>query len=470
MKIDQIINEMTSSGAVASVSMPLGATQKRAKESVDVKGLKPVSKLKNAKKKGPYANSIVENKEQVKVSEAELQEDDLIIIPGRGPKRKNGFVPKGQSRVDHEVEMARSDVLATMKNAKSIYHMLKDRSEEEGIEGWVQEKLIKANDYLNAVKEYYDEQMMQEMNGGVIAAGGVGEGVAEGSVWSSADQKMKHYSEFPHTHSAANDIRSSMSGKVIVTKGARLSALGNDNYLNLDTGVQPIKLDPAGVVKQGVAEAKSPQEFMSQITKVDPSILDKKKDSPYYMAGKMLSKYADKIGQDSMDFSDFKQHAALLMGGPEDNMRSAKQVRNLDTAARDIILDMIWEYSSTQKDADTYYKISGFKRLRESTKSTRAGVAEGQLNEKFKSQQQAKLMYAVAGNKDVSKKTGVSQKVAKEFIKKSHDQKVSQLPKKVKKTTEEIQTGGSKGLPFPGTYEQETNKFKYKGQRRTPTL
>lgn len=98
------------------------------------------------------------------------------------------------------------------------------------------------------------------------------------------------------------------------------------------------------------------------------------------------------------------------------------------------------------------------------------GLSEGQLNEKFKSQQQAKLMYAVAGNKDVSKKTGVSQKVAKEFIKKSHDQKVSQLPKKVKKTTEEIQTGGSKGLPFPGTYEQETNKFKYKGQRRTPTL
>jgi hypothetical protein len=180
MKIDQIINEMTSSGAVASVSMRLGATQKRAKESVEVKGLKPVSKLKNAKKKGPYANSIVENKEQVKVSEAELQEDDLIVIPGRGPKRKNGFVPKGQSRVDHEVEMARSDVLATMKNAKSIYHMLKNRSEEEGIEGWVQEKLIKANDYLNAVKEYYDEQMMQEMNGGVIAAGGVGEGVAEG--------------------------------------------------------------------------------------------------------------------------------------------------------------------------------------------------------------------------------------------------------------------------------------------------
>jgi len=82
----------------------------------------------------------------------------------------------------------------------------------------------------------------------------MGESVAEGSVWSSVDQKMKHHSEFPHTHSAAIDIRSSMSGEVIVPKGARLSALGNDNYLNLDTGGQPFKLDPAGVVKQGVTE------------------------------------------------------------------------------------------------------------------------------------------------------------------------------------------------------------------------
>lgn len=174
MKSDQFINE-TTSGSVASVSMPLGVTQKRAKESVEVKGLKPVDKLAKAKKKGPYANSIVEGIETKKVSEAELQEDDLIIIPGNSKKRKTGFVPKGQSRVDHEVEMARSDLVAAFKNAKAIYQILKDRSEEEGIEGWVQEKLIKANDYLNAVKEYYDEKMMQEMSGGVIAAGGVGE-------------------------------------------------------------------------------------------------------------------------------------------------------------------------------------------------------------------------------------------------------------------------------------------------------
>lgn len=110
------------------------------------------------------------------LTEDDLSEQDLIIVPGQKMKRKTGFIPNGQSRVDHEVEMARSDVLATMKNAKSLYQLLKHRSEEEGIEGWVQEKLIKANDYLNAVKEYYDEKMMQEMNGGVIAGGVAFEG------------------------------------------------------------------------------------------------------------------------------------------------------------------------------------------------------------------------------------------------------------------------------------------------------
>jgi hypothetical protein len=214
MKINQIIYETTTAGAVATVSKPLGEVQKRP----EIKGIKPVGQL-SKKKNGPYANSLNEgamkqlssdlkggpdglsdqefqkkykmskqaarqelasNRKQSKpepVQEARLEEDDIIQMPGRGSKRKTGFVPKGQSRVDHEVEMARSDVLATMKNAKAIYQLLQNRGEDEGLEGWVQEKLIKANDYLNAVKEYYDEKMM-EQGAGVIAGGGVGEGRA----------------------------------------------------------------------------------------------------------------------------------------------------------------------------------------------------------------------------------------------------------------------------------------------------
>jgi hypothetical protein len=98
-----------------------------------------------------------------------------------------------------------------------------------------------------------------------------GQGVTEGSVWSSADQKMKHHSEFPHTHTAAKDIQSSMSGEVIVPKGARLSALGNDNYLNLDTGVQPYKLRSENLVRQGVSEAtdKKAKQIASLKKKID---------------------------------------------------------------------------------------------------------------------------------------------------------------------------------------------------------
>ena len=223
MKINQIISEMTA-GSVAPVAMPLGKTRTRTEETVKVQGLEPAEKVMSgkSKKKGPYANSISEGKKDFaakiagkiaksnkdkkdteekikqhqqdqkkdKVDEAKLDEDDIIVVPGQKMKRKTGFVQHGQSRVDHEVEMARSDVLATMKNAKAIYELLRNRSEEEGIEGWVQEKLIKANDYLNAVKEYYDEKMMQEMNGGVIAAGGVGESLVSEKAVSKKQQKF----------------------------------------------------------------------------------------------------------------------------------------------------------------------------------------------------------------------------------------------------------------------------------------
>lgn len=179
----------TVAGAVATVAKPMGETQKRPK----IAGLEPVEKVMTgkAKKKGPYQNSLSEGKKKVEpVKEAKLDEDDIIVVPGQKMKRKTGFVQHGQSRVDHEVEMARSDVLATMKNAKALYELLKNRSEEEGIEGWVQEKLIKANDYLNAVKEYYDEKMMQEMTGGVIAGGVAFENVVSEKAVSKAQQKF----------------------------------------------------------------------------------------------------------------------------------------------------------------------------------------------------------------------------------------------------------------------------------------
>ena len=109
------------------------------------------------------------------LSEAHLEEDDVIIVPGQGRTRKTGFIKHGESRLDHEVEMARSDLFSAAKNAKQVYELIADVSEEEGLEGWVQEKIIKANDYLNTIREYLEgKQLQNEMTGGVIAGGGVG--------------------------------------------------------------------------------------------------------------------------------------------------------------------------------------------------------------------------------------------------------------------------------------------------------
>lgn len=206
MKINQIISEMTS-GSVASVAKPMGEVQKRP----DVKGLKPVNKLlsEKPKKKGPYANSLSESntKEEIRktlkekpVQEAKLDEDDLIIMPGQSMRSKTGLVPHGKSRVDHEVDMARSDLISCVKNARSIYELIKNRSEDEGLEGWVQEKLIKASDYLNAVKEYLDGKIALEMNAGVIAAGGVGEDVN-----SAVKEKIESQAQWRLMHGVAHD-------------------------------------------------------------------------------------------------------------------------------------------------------------------------------------------------------------------------------------------------------------------------
>jgi hypothetical protein len=192
MKINQIIAETTTAGSVSTVAMPLGEVQSR----TQVAGLQPAEKVMKGKikKKGPYANSLTEGamkqlsmdlkelkdeefkkkynmtKQEVRkelsakpepIKEAELAEDDIILVPGQGSKMRTGFVPHGKSRVDHEVEMARSDLFSAAKNAQKVHAMIKHVSEDEGLEGWVQEKIIKANDYLNTVREYLEGKQAQ---------------------------------------------------------------------------------------------------------------------------------------------------------------------------------------------------------------------------------------------------------------------------------------------------------------------
>jgi len=156
MKIKQI-TETTTAGSIATVNAPLGGTQSRGNPSI-YGGKKVGTLFKGKKTSAPYANSVNESAE---LSEADLSEQDLIVVPGQGRKSKTGFVPHGESRLDHEVEMARSDLFSAAKNAQQVYSMIKDLSEEEGLDGWVQEKIIKANDYLNTIREYLEGKQLQ---------------------------------------------------------------------------------------------------------------------------------------------------------------------------------------------------------------------------------------------------------------------------------------------------------------------
>lgn len=181
MKINQIISETTTAGVIATVDSPIGATQSRSNPSI-YGGKKVGNLFKGKKTSAPYANSINESAD---LSEAELQEDDIIMVPGQGRKLKPGFIAKSADRTDREVEMAKSDLYQAAQNAQKVFEMIKEVSEDEGLEGWVQEKIIKANDYLNTIREYLEGKQVQEMTGGVVAGGIAAEGA-------KVDRMVKH--------------------------------------------------------------------------------------------------------------------------------------------------------------------------------------------------------------------------------------------------------------------------------------
>jgi hypothetical protein len=221
MKITDIC-ESTTAGSIATVSAPMnGGPLKRSAVGKGVYGKEPAgSMFKGEKTSTPFANSkkvnesagefkgehvtvlYIDNKPAVKytdiskakkelqilkgrfpskklelkqeVREAKLEEDDLIIVPGQGHK-KGGFISRADDRRDHEVEMARGDLYQAHKNSSKIHKLIKNVSEDDGLEGWVQAKITKAADYLNSVRQYLEGKKVQEMTGGVIAGGGVGE-------------------------------------------------------------------------------------------------------------------------------------------------------------------------------------------------------------------------------------------------------------------------------------------------------
>ncbi len=64
---------------------------------------------------------------------------------------------------DHEVEMAKKQLYFAAKNAIELHGVLKQIGESQGLDGWVQSKITKAADYLQAVHNHlvYDEKVAE---------------------------------------------------------------------------------------------------------------------------------------------------------------------------------------------------------------------------------------------------------------------------------------------------------------------
>ena len=72
--------------------------------------------------------------------------------------------------LDHEVQMDRSDLYKIAKYSIKLHEMLKNVSEEKGLEGWVQAKITKAADYMSSVfhnmdyEQKFADQPMESKN------------------------------------------------------------------------------------------------------------------------------------------------------------------------------------------------------------------------------------------------------------------------------------------------------------------
>jgi len=87
---------------------------------------------------------------------------------------------------DHEVQMAREQCYNAATNAIELHRLLKQINEREGLEGWVQEKITLASDYLRQVKEWMEHDLMSRAGENNLVLKTMGESVSAGATSSGS--------------------------------------------------------------------------------------------------------------------------------------------------------------------------------------------------------------------------------------------------------------------------------------------
>ena len=88
-----------------------------------------------------------------------ISEELLRVIMEKDVKRFISLRENLDNDVDKEGQMAKSQLMRTMRNAEAITMSLADN---EQLEGWVQSKITKSADYLQAVANYLETDALEE--------------------------------------------------------------------------------------------------------------------------------------------------------------------------------------------------------------------------------------------------------------------------------------------------------------------
>ena len=119
------------------------------KAGVKKYGKDGMKKIQSAAGKGASAEEIGKIKDQHNKKKKESVQEDLALMAQK-------------AEMDHEVQMARSDLYKAAKYSIKLHDMLKSVSEQQGLEGWVAAKITKASDYLSSVYHYMEYEMMSQ--------------------------------------------------------------------------------------------------------------------------------------------------------------------------------------------------------------------------------------------------------------------------------------------------------------------
>jgi len=170
---------------------------------------------------------------------------------------------------DHEGEMAKSQMLKTMKYAADIMNMIDDSS---NLPAWVQSKLTKIADYIGAVKHYMDSKTVRHV------VTNMGEGVER----KSEEIRLVDMVPLNARNKSVNETKDNFMNESYVSWDTSLSSLIKDTN-NLRSYVNDIK--DAKTKRNSLTKVKAIQKHLQTIENLFSDI-DKDIDDDELSRGK----------------------------------------------------------------------------------------------------------------------------------------------------------------------------------------